>query len=178
MRRFVSLAVVATLAVGLPAAVRANEPVRSGTITGWGVTWPAMFSGEARTCPWDEWTFELGLRGANPECRLWLESDCDPALAGREPAVTASIQEVSDLADGRTTRTFEWDAMENHGGVVVQLWNADCTEIPGSEWRSVNRQNRCCTWTNELRTSFVIPSRATWLTVTTNDTVRVQWTLT
>lgn len=67
MRRLVLLGLVAALAVALPSSVRAEEPLRSGTITGWGYTWPAMFSGEARNCQWDEWTFTLGLRGANPE---------------------------------------------------------------------------------------------------------------
>ena len=179
MRRFVVLAVVAALAVGLPTAVRANEPLRSGTITGWGYTWPAMFSGEARNCQWDEWAL-AGVRGANPECRIWLDSGCDPELAGREPAVTASIEDISDLADGATIRTFEWDAPPeaDHGGVVVQLWNADCTEIGGTEWRSVNRRGSCCSWTQERTTTFVVPRRATWMTVTTNDTVDVRWTLT
>lgn len=58
----------------------------SGTITGWGHTWPAMFSGEARDCLWSE-----GFPGANPECEAWVVSGCDLHLAGRNPAVTASI---------------------------------------------------------------------------------------
>jgi hypothetical protein len=182
MRRILSVAAIAALLVAVPSAGRAAEPLRSGTITGWGYTWPAMFSGEARNCQWDEWTFELGLRGVNPECRVWLESGCDPDLAGREPAVTASIVDVGDLADGHTTRTFEWGAPPetDYGGVVVQLWRADCTEIEGSEWRSVNRPGAtCCTaWTHHMKRAFVIPRDATWMTVTTNDTAYVRWVLT
>lgn len=162
-----------------PTAVRASEPLRSGTLTGWGFTWPAMFSGEARNCQWDEWDL-AGIRGVNPECRTWLDSDCDPRLAGRDPAVTASIQDISELADAAATRVFEWSAPPetDHGGVVVQLWNADCTEIAGSEWRSVNRGGNCCSWTNDFSTRFEIPSGAAWMTVTTNDTANVRWTLT
>ena len=169
--------VVGTLALA-GAPVRSNEPVRSGTITGWGYTWPAMFSGEARNCQWDEWDLE-GVRGANPECRVWLDSGCDPDLAGREPAVTASIVEISDLADGTTTRTFEWGTDQlvegdDHGGVVVQMWTADCREVLEGHWRSVNRS-----WYGKHfpGTTFRIPRDVTWMTVTTNDTVKVHWTL-
>ena len=185
MRRLLVLVAVAALAVALPSAVRANEPLRSGTITGWAYTgweqtWPATFAGEGRNCQWDEWEYE-GVRGANPECRIWLDSHCDPDLAGRDPAVTASIQDVSRLADGTTTRIFEWEAPREaeRGGVVVQLWKGDCTEIEGSEWRSVHRHESCCSWKwiNEESHAFVLPRAATWMTVTTNDTVRVQWAL-
>lgn len=111
---------------------------------------------------------------------MWLESGCDPALAGREPAVTASIQSVSNLADGATSRAFDWSAPPetDYGGVVVQLWNADCTEVPGSEWRSMDRRGTWPTRVNDFSTRFVIPEGANWMTVTTNDTAEVKWTLT
>lgn len=178
IRRLVALALTVSAAVALPPSVRADEPLRSGTITGWGYTWPAMFSGEARNCQWNEWYLADGVGGANPECRAWLESGCDPALAGREPAVTASIQDVSDLADGATARLFNWSAPPetDYGGVVLQLWRTDCTEIAGSEWRSLRR--RWPSWANEFSARFVIPSDAAWMTVTTNDTAAVRWTLT
>lgn len=179
-RRVLLLAVAAAVAVALPSSVRADEPLRSGTITGWGYTWPAMHSGEVRNCQWDEVPNLLG--SLNAECRVWLDSGCDPHLAGREPAVTASIQEVSDLADGVTSRTFEWDAAGTReadlGGVVVQLWTGDCTEVRGSEWRSLDRLGQfCCTWIQHKSTTLVIPPTARWMTVTTNDTVGVEWTL-
>lgn len=166
-------AILATAA--LPSAVRADDPVRSGTITGWGYTFFAMFNGEARDCQWSEWDLG-GVRGVNPECRVWLDSGCDPAWAGRDPAVTASIQDISELADGRTARTFQWgSSTSGWGGVVVQLWTADCTEIEDAKWRS--RVGTCC-WTDLSETTFAIPRQARWMTVTTNDNHMVEWTLT
>lgn len=175
MKRLVALAAIAVMALGSPSSVRAEEPLRAGTITGWGLTWPAMFSGEVRNCQWDEVASPWG--SLNAECRVWLDSGCDAALAGRDPAVTASIEDVSDLADGATPRNFEWDAAVDDGGVVVQLWTGECTEIEGTEWRSLDRQGRCCSWIQHKSTTFVMPPDATWMTVTTNDTVMVEWTL-
>ena len=175
IRRLVALCVMTVLAATLMSPARAQEPLRSGTITGWGFTFFAMFNGEARDCQWSEWEIE-GTRGANPECRVWLDSGCDPALAGRDPAVSASIQDVSALADGATTRTFEWGSdTSGWGGVVVQLWAADCTEIEQAKWRS--RESPCC-WSNARGTTFAIPPDARWMTVTTNDNHKVEWTLT
>ena len=175
MRRLLLLVAIVP-ALALPSAVRAAEPVRSGTITGWGYTWPAMFSGEVRNCQWDEVPEFWG--SLNPECRAWLDSGCNPALAGREPALTASIQDVSDIADGATTRTFEWGATDDSGGVVVQLWNGNCAEITGTEWRSLDRQGvYCCSWIQHKTTTLVIPRDARWMTVTTNDTANLRWTL-
>lgn len=158
-----------------PAAV--PKPARSGTITGWGATWVAMFNGEARDCQWSEW-----IAGANPECSAWLESGCNPALAGREPAVTASIVDVRNLADGRTPRVFAWRATASSpgfgigGGAVVQLWRKDCTEIHASKWRSA-LWHGTGNWQNRTWTRFTIPKSAGWMTVTTNDTIELRWTL-
>ena len=175
------LLVAAVTAAAMNAGVNAGathpHPVRSGTITGWGVTWVAMFNGEARDCQWSEWR-----TGANPECAAWLKSGCSPRLAGRDPAVTASIENVAAIADGTTQRIFEWNAFSYPGwsvggGVVIQLWRRDCTEIESRKWRSV-------TWSsdghsiNRRRKSFTIPRSAAWMTVTTNDTANLRWTLT
>ena len=168
-----TVAVAAMTMTAAPSLAARQEPVRSGTILGWGATWPAMFNGEARDCQWSEWD-----AGGNPECLAWLESGCNPALAGREPAVTASIVDVADLADGTTRRAFQWRATSYPGwgvarGVVVQLWRSDCTEIRSSKWRSLNWTE----WTNRTSTSFRIPRAATWMTVTTNDTALLKWSL-
>ena len=135
------------------------QPVRSGTITGWGATWVAMFNGEARDCEWSEWQGP-----GNPECLVWLKSGCDPKLAGRP---------------GR--RTFSWDAISYPGwgiggGVVVQLWRSDCTEIRNSKWRSAVAHSTG-SWSNRKSTTFAIPAAAKWMTVTTNDTAKLEWTL-
>ena len=135
-----------------------------------------MFSGEARDCLWSEWGAGAG---PNPECEAWVLSGCDPDLAGREPAVTASIVDVADLADDNATRVFEWRARDgyDYGGVVVQLWTAQCTEIPGSKWRSRNPAFYSNIVQQHER-NFLLPPETGWMTVTTNDPVNLEWTLT
>ena len=165
--RLVTIAAIAGLLLALPSSVRAEEPLRSGMIIGGEYTYFAMNNGMAQDCQWP-----------NPECRVWLASGCDPALAGRDPAMTASIEEVSQLADGTTTRSFDWTggapSAVHWGGVVVQFWAEDCTEIPGAAWRSLIAP--CC-WTNANGTTFAIPRQARWMTVTTNDNLKVEWAL-
>lgn len=168
---------VAAITTMAPSSAARPEPVRSGTITGWGATWVAMFNGDAKDCQWSEW-----IAGANPECAAWLESRCNPALAGRNPAVTASIVDVRSIADGTTRRVFEWEAAASYpgfsigGGVVVQLWRKNCTEIRSSKWRSVLWHGPG-DWHTRMRTPMTIPTSAAWMTVTTNDTIKVDWTL-
>jgi hypothetical protein len=170
---------VALMTLAAPSSAARAQPVRSGTITGWGLTWPAMFSGEARDCQWTEWE-----AGGNPECLAWLKSGCNPALAGREPAVTASIVDVTKIADGTTQRAFSWRATSApadvlSGGVVLQMWTKDCKEIKSTAWRSVERfPDNPRGWTNRPTTTFRIPSTAKWMTITTNDSANLTWTLT
>ena len=80
--------------------------------------------------------------------------------------MTASIVDVADLADGTGIG----------GGVVVQLWRNDCTEILSSKWRSVDWTSLSYP-TNRRSTSFALPRAAKWMTVTTNDTALLPWTL-
>lgn len=172
------VAVAALTTAASPSSAAAPKPVRSGTITGWGATWPAMFSGDAWACQSNGWSV-----GANPECAVWLKSGCNPVLAGRNPAVTASIVDIKSLADGTTPRTFDWRAVRYPGfgaggGVVVQLWRNDCTEIVSSRWRSLDRPHYDnSSWTSRPSTTFSIPPSTKWMTVTTNDTADLTWTL-
>ena len=170
----VAVAAIA-MTVSPPSSAR-QEPVRSGTIAGWGATWVAMSNGAAKDCEWSDWNGP-----GNPECLAWLRSGCDPALAGRNPAVTASIENVADLADGTTPRKFDWRAFSypgwsTGGGVMIQLWRKDCTEIRSSKWLSVE-WNEANEWTNRPTTTFRIPREAEWMTVTTNDTANLEWEL-
>lgn len=170
----VALAAI-TMTGARPSAAR-QEPARSGTIAGWGATWVAMSNGAAKDCEWTDWNGP-----GNPECLAWLRSGCDPALAGRNPAVTASIENVAELADG-TPREFDWRAFSypgwsTGGGVMIQLWREDCTEIRSSKWLSVEWHGPG-RWTNRTNTTFPIPSDAEWMTVTTNDTANLRWRLT
>lgn len=122
---------------------------------------------------------EVGACRMAPDCRAWLETDCDPALAERDPAATASIVRVGDLADGRTPRVFALDYAKpaglRWGGIVVQFWRQDCTEIPGSRWLS---------WEDgryggsQRADNPVVPLAAKWMTVSGDpDVPHIVWTL-
>lgn len=148
------------------ATVAAPPQVRSGTIVGGtGV----IFAGEQPAG--ERWGCEYAA-----ECQAWLQSNCNPALAGHDPVLTASIVDVGALADGRTPRSFRWGAPSLvHPGAVIQFWREDCTEIPNTERHTHNPyKNRCGTCE-----PFPIPGGATWMTVSGNwTTAHLTWTLT
>lgn len=167
---------VASITMTAQPSIASQRPVRSGTIAGWGPTWVAMSNGEA----WDCGASQMDRPG-NPECLAWLHSGCNPALAGRNPAVTASIENVGKLAGGTKPRHFNWSAISYPGwgiggGVVVQFWRKDCTGIRASTWRSVEWYGPG-RWDTRHSTTFRIPADAAWMTVTTNDTADLRWTL-
>ena len=122
---------------------------------------------------------EVGACQMAPDCRAWLETDCDPALAEREPAAAASIVRVGGLADGRTPRIFDFDYAKpaglRWGGVVVQFWRQDCTEIRGSRWLSWEDGR----YGGSQRTDKpFVPVSAKWMTVSsTLENARMDWTL-
>lgn len=163
---------IAALMAGLAPTVQAQaEPLRSGSIVvGAGssqraIGWPGeAVDGECQMVP---------------DCLAWLESGCDPALAGREPAVTASIVDVSDLADGHTPRRITLSGVGLHWGeVLVQFWRStpgnrypwfDCQEIEGSSFLTGYARH------NGPR---AIPLGASWMTITTNvDNTTISWAL-
>lgn len=171
-----AIAVAAITVLGTRPSSAQQEPARSGTIAGWGATWVAMSNGEAKDCEWTDWNGP-----GNPECLVWLRSGCNPALAGRNPAVTASIEDIAELADGTTPRDFDWRATSYPGwgmggGVVVQLWREDCTEITDSKWHSADWHGPGQV-TSRRSTTFAVPRDAAWMTVTTNDTANLSWRL-
>lgn len=139
-----------------------SKPVRSGRLV----------SGSG-------WLLDASLGGCQmaPDCALWLQNDCDPTFAGREPGVTASIVDVGGLAG--TERRFEFGAGKPWtpvwGGAHVQFWNEDCTELRTMRWRSTDcggNDGHC------YDTSFRIPTSARWMTVTGyQDNVGLAWTL-
>lgn len=151
MRRIISMAVlIALIVVPAHGAAAGGQPVRSGNIvTGYQSD---HLLGEPGTC----WTA--------PDCVAWLKAGCAPALAGRQPAVMASIVDVADLADGVTSWWFDNDYgyTEYPGWVGIQLWRRDCTEIK----RSRGSGNQFLT----------IPARAKWMTVTAAPSLpRLDW---
>lgn len=165
---FLAVLVAALLAVAPSAAARAAapKPLRSGTIEGGtGV----IFAGGQPAG--ERWGCEYAA-----ECRTWLESGCNPALAGHDRALTASIVDVGALADGRTGRSFRWTAPYLvHPGAVIQFWGRSCTEVPGSERHTHNPYRNAC-GTCE---AFPIPLGAKWMTVSANWTsAHITWTLT
>lgn len=101
----------------------------------------------------------------------------------------ASIVEVADLADGRTTRVI---GLSTFGGaglqwreVPVQFWREvknptpypwfNCSEIEGSRFLTGYERYRY----GRPRPRRFIPVGAMWMTVTSNfDNINVEWTLT
>ena len=166
MRRIISTTIVLALILGpIQTAAADEEPVRSGTI----------LSG-------DGWFFEQQLGGCQmaPDCAAWLQSRCDPALSGRDPGLMASIEDVRDLADGRTRWVFEFKpgCCFVGGYAVVQFWQPDCTELRRNRWRSTgcdrDVNGKLC-WS----TTLSIPTSAQWMTVTgVPDNLSLTWTLT
>ena len=177
MKRIVVVLVsIGLLALSLATAEAGPEPLRTGTIeSGTGVN----FAGDE---PLGE---RLGCEYA-VDCRAWLQSGCNPALAGHDPALTASIVEVSALADGRTHRALGWSAPAKvHPGVMIQFWRQDCTDFPDAEWHSVESRSTTCEsrpgWPdgrNRCR-PLRIPHGARWMTVSAYwTTSHLTWTLT
>lgn len=147
-----------------PSAAGAKT-LRSGTIQGGtGV----IFAGEQPAG--ERWGCEY-----SGDCRAWLQSSCNPALAGHDPSLTASIVAVGALADGRTRRSFQWrGGGKVHPGAVIQFWQKDCTEAPNSLRHTHNPYSNSCGTCEPFR----IPRGATWMTVSANwTTVQLTWTL-
>lgn len=139
MRRMILVATLIAL-IPMPAqsASADNQPARSGTIVS------GSFSGFGGGYP----------RGCEmtADCRAWLASGCDPALAGRDPALEASIEDVADLAHPATLWIFE-HAPGAAAYATVEFWQQDCTEIGRTR--------------SEGGSVFLgIPASARWMTVT------------
>jgi hypothetical protein len=162
-RKLVLLALIAALLAAPSSTARAAGASRSGTIVS-GVGWS----------PASVWVRGMeGCVGA-PSCSAWLQSACSPALAGKSPAVDASIVGVASFADGRSLRTLRLEGVVgiNWGQVIIQFWRAtplDCGEMLESRLTCSVYYGFC---------SFRIPSGARWTTITaTPDNTLVDWTL-
>ena len=143
MKRLLTILITAFLALTIaPArsATMADEPVRSGTIV-------ASVSGLHHDVL-------IGCEMAL-DCRAWLDSDCDPNLAGRDPALFASIENVADLAASNQAWIFE-HAPGAAEYAAIQFWRNDCTEIRKARWG-----------TGDCQSCFLkMPRSAKWMTVT------------
>jgi hypothetical protein len=150
----------------LPSAVRAEEPLRSGTIVSGASETPAN--------PWPQ-----GMEGCvgATTCSAWLQSGCAPALAGADPALQASIVDVADLADGVTTRTL------SAVGLVVQFWRDGGFGLDGQGCEELLAErlstHEDCKLLSPLPgCALRIPAAATFMTITGRpDTLPTEWTL-
>lgn len=119
-----------------------QQPARSGTIlTG---SAAGLVGGEPLGCEW------------MADCLAWVWEGCDPDLAGRNPALMTSIEDVADLAH----RSRRWNFGHDAGAAAyatVQLWGADCTPIA----RPMSDSGGC--WGCF---TFRIPPGTKWMTVT------------
>ena len=176
MRRIVVLLVSIGLLVASLGSVAAEpEPLRSGTIEGGtGVNTVGEPPGGNR------WGCQYAV-----DCQAWLHSGCDPALAGHDPALAASIVDVGALADGRTRRSLSWQAPAKvHPGVMLQFWRQDCTASSNAGWHSVDPDSSTCEsrpgWpdANARCKPLLIPRGTKWMTVSAYwTTAHLTWTL-
>ncbi|HUQ39003.1 MAG TPA: hypothetical protein VM030_02530 [Acidimicrobiales bacterium] len=170
--------IAACLAAGPgSSSVRAETPQRAGTILGGD---GLLVYGSGTSNPTDE----SGCKYA-ADCQAWLESGCNPALSGHDPVVTASIVDVSGLADGRTRRVLRMRAPSIppwglFPGVVIQFWRQDCTELPGTKLHTLGNAKSCQGYLGNGSSSctFPIPAKARWMTLSGYaTTVTLSWTL-
>ncbi len=157
-RRQAAIVVAAVLAVSLIGASAAEAaPLRSGKILG----------GYIKVSSW------TGLGGGcavTPDCRVWLERQCDPSLTGKDPALYTSIVNVRNLAGSTVLRqvTLQSGSFPDHGGVTVQFWNSTCRPTSSSLIQVVH---------GNPAPRFRIPRGTTWMTVASFDALNMSWTL-
>jgi hypothetical protein len=155
------------------------KPVRSGTIVGG--TGLELAGGQ----PWENPALERSGCEYALDCLEWLHSGCNPALAGHDPVLTASIVDVGDLADGRTRRSLHTAAPKIPPwglwpGAVVQLWRHNCTEIQSAKRHTIGSDSSCewDPYPSVRCRAFRIPTDAKWMTLSGyGTTVQLTWTL-
>lgn len=180
MRRIISATILlALLLAPVQIAAADNRAVlRSGTISGG--TGLELAGGQ----PWENPAAERSGCQYALDCRAWLQSGCEPALAGHDPALTASIVDVSDLAGDRTRRSLHMVAPRIppwglYPGAVIQFWRQDCTEIRFAKRHTIGT-NSGCEWQDGVARckAFRIPTRARWMTISGYaTTARLSWSL-
>ena len=165
---FLVAAVLAALAtpVWSPGAVRAEEPVRSGMIVSGTGSSPANF-----------WVRGMeGCVGA-PTCSAWLQSGCEPALAGPDPALHASIVDVAELAGTERDFDVRGGLGINWGQVIVQFWT-DGSENPMAALYCEELFAAESRWDCAHGCMVRIPAGAKFMTVSSGpDNTNIHWTL-
>jgi hypothetical protein len=160
----VSLVVALLLAATSSSPVGAAPRLRSGTIVSGTGESPANF-----------WVKGMeGCVGA-PTCSTWLQSQCSPALAGKNPALHASIVDVADLAGGSRERVFwvQQGVGINWGRYIIQFWTG--TKLSSYRWCREMLDARVSGY---AYSRFRIPSGARWMTITSSpDNTQIKWNL-
>ena len=169
-RILLPLMLAASMLVATPAVARGDGTLRSGSIVSGTGQSPANF-----------WVRGMeGCVGA-PACSAWLQSACRPGLAGKNPAVHASIVDVGRLADGVTERVLDVrpGVGLNWGHFVVQFWTG--TNLSRFDYCRELVRGQFWSWECGYRTGlcrFTIPKGARWMTITSSpDNTNVHWTL-
>ena len=168
--------IVGTAAMSSAEPRAEGAPVRSGTI----LTGTGLETGGGQ--PWENAMFERSGCEYSAECAAWLLSGCDPALAGIDPAPTASVVDVTDIGGSRWPRSLHlsgsrvppWGLWP---GVVIQLWRGDCTEITKVHTIGTDVP---CEWTDgqSVRCEVRIPAEAAWMTLSGYvTTAQLSWSL-
>lgn len=173
VRKLVLVAMAAALLAVVPySPVRAAAPVRSGTIV----------SGTGET-PVNFWVRGMeGCVGA-PACSAWLQSGCHPALAGKNPAVHASIVDVGKLAGTDRVLTVDGGVPINWGYFIVQFWTPTVDLGSSGVWCHEVVRGRLSSWECAPRHAISpcpirIPADARWMTITSSpDNMNINWKL-
>lgn len=126
----------------------------------------------------------MGPRGVHcasaPDCAAWLQSGCDPALAGRSPSSQTSIVKVGTFAGtGRHFRFVNTPAgtMPDHlatgfvwADVHLEFFDASC--------RHTGPTITLDTWDEKVQgVRFTVPPRTRFMTVPILDGANVRWEL-
>ena len=156
-----------TAPLAMPGSARAAEPIREGTILSGTGQSPANF-----------WVRGMeGCVGA-PTCSVWLQSGCEAALAGADPALHASIVDVAELAGTERELDVEDGVGLNWGRVIVQFWT-DGSENPMAALYCEELFARPSRWDCVFGCTVRIPPGAKFMTVTSSpDNTNIHWTLT
>ena len=161
LKTITAVAAIAVLTLALPFSTQAQGALRSGTIL--------AVSADTSDVTWI-WPWK-GC-GGSLECWGWVQSYCDPALAGRDVAVMSSIEPVSDMANGLTRKLrFRSPAGLSSGRLIVEFWTSNCGFLPVNAGEGhIDCSVEC--------PDFTIPDRAHWMTITSKPgNANINWDL-
>lgn len=138
----------------IPSVSQAGPPVRQGSIVG---------SPQFADCEF------------SPNCKVFIASGCNAALASADNGVASSIVNIQDIAGSQ--RSFRlllgsptgvvWSVAS---GVAIQFWSGTCARVTPSPLIPLIKPGQTLT--------VIIPSGARWMVVTAGSGFNFTWTLT